>query len=111
MGKALYGNKSITQLELVRKIQDILQELHDTGRSFPKTLVLDFNQPLRAVTRTGASLYLMLFQVSYYFRWSFNTHVLMLIIGNHSLYPANTIAKSSIKSTTKKAFKGIQFIS
>jgi proline utilization trans-activator len=61
---ALYGNKSITQLELVRKIQDILQELHDTSRSFPQTLVLDFNRPLKAVTRTGASLYLMLFQVS-----------------------------------------------
>ncbi|KAJ6070067.1 hypothetical protein N7499_011954 [Penicillium canescens] len=58
----LYGNKSITQLELVRKIQDILQELHDTSRSFPQTLVLDFNRPLKAVTRTGASLYLMLFQ-------------------------------------------------
>ncbi|KAJ5316717.1 hypothetical protein N7508_001225 [Penicillium antarcticum] len=61
----LYGNKSITQLELVRNIQKILQELHETGRSFPKTLVLDFNRPLKAVTRTGASLYLMLFQVSY----------------------------------------------
>ncbi|KAF4761004.1 hypothetical protein N7455_001466 [Penicillium solitum] len=58
----LYGNKSITQLELVRKIQQILQELHDTGRSFPKSLTLDFNRPLQLVTRTGASLYLMLFQ-------------------------------------------------
>ncbi|KAJ5943488.1 hypothetical protein N7516_003656 [Penicillium verrucosum] len=58
----LYGNKSITQLELVRKIQQILQELHDTGRSFPKSLTLDFNRPLQSVTRTGASLYLMLFQ-------------------------------------------------
>ncbi|KAJ5773311.1 hypothetical protein N7457_008207 [Penicillium paradoxum] len=59
---ALYGNKSITQLELVQKIQQILQELHDTGRSFPKSLTLDFNRPLQLVTRTGASLYLMLFQ-------------------------------------------------
>ncbi|KAJ5164184.1 uncharacterized protein N7500_006014 [Penicillium coprophilum] len=59
---SLYGNKSITQLELVQKIQQILQELHDTGRSFPKSLMLDFNRPLKLVTRTGASLYLMLFQ-------------------------------------------------
>ncbi|KXG48290.1 Transcription factor [Penicillium griseofulvum] len=59
---SLYGNKSITQLELVQKIQQILQELHETGRSFPKSLMLDFNRPLQLVTRTGASLYLMLFQ-------------------------------------------------
>ncbi|KAG0161120.1 hypothetical protein PDIDSM_8653 [Penicillium digitatum] len=59
---SLYGIKSITQLELVQKIQQILQELHDTGRSFPKSLMLDFNRPLQLVPRTGASLYLMLFQ-------------------------------------------------
>ncbi|CAI7657728.1 unnamed protein product [Penicillium glandicola] len=59
---SLYGNKSITQLELVQKIQQILQELHDTGRSFPKSLMLDFSRPLQLVSRTGASLYLMLFQ-------------------------------------------------
>jgi hypothetical protein len=62
--KALYGNKSITQLELVQKIQYSLQELHNTGRSFPRPLMLDFNKPVQLVTRTGASLYLMLFQVS-----------------------------------------------
>ncbi|KAF3025260.1 hypothetical protein E8E15_006274 [Penicillium rubens] len=44
----LYGNKSITQVELVQKIQQILQELHDTGRSFPKSLMLDFNRPLQS---------------------------------------------------------------
>ncbi|CAG7930552.1 unnamed protein product [Penicillium olsonii] len=58
----LYGNKSITQLELVHKIQDSLQELHDIARSFPTPLVLDFGRPLQWATRTGASLYLMLFQ-------------------------------------------------
>lgn len=62
--KALYGNKSITQLEFVQKVQYSLQELHNTGRSFPKALTLDFNKNLQTVTRTGASLYLMLFQVS-----------------------------------------------
>lgn len=61
--QALYGNTSITQLELVYKIQKILQNLYETGRSFPPALVLDFNRPLQTVTRTGASLYLMLFQV------------------------------------------------
>ncbi|BAE62776.1 unnamed protein product [Aspergillus oryzae RIB40] len=60
--QALYGNTSITQLELVYKIQKILQNLYETGRSFPPALVLDFNRPLQTVTRTGASLYLMLFQ-------------------------------------------------
>lgn len=62
--QALYGNKSITQLELVHKIKHSLQELHDTARSFPTPLVLDFGKPLQWATRTGASLYLMLFQVS-----------------------------------------------
>lgn len=60
---ALYGNSSITELDLVKRIQDILKELSDIGRSFPQALVLDFTRPLGNVTRTGASLYLMLFQV------------------------------------------------
>ncbi|KAB8231916.1 Zn(II)2Cys6 transcription factor [Aspergillus alliaceus] len=59
---SLYGNASITQMDLVHKIQKILQDLYETGRSFPPALVLDFNRPLHTVTRTGASLYLMLFQ-------------------------------------------------
>ncbi|KAJ5733076.1 hypothetical protein N7533_013523 [Penicillium manginii] len=58
----LYGNSSITELDLVKRIQDILKELSDIGRSFPQALVLDFSRPLGNVTRTGASLYLMLFQ-------------------------------------------------
>ncbi|KAI9925483.1 hypothetical protein MW887_005864 [Aspergillus wentii] len=59
---SLYGNTSITQIDLVQKIQKILHDLYETGRSFPPALVLDFNRPLQTVTRTGASLYLMLFQ-------------------------------------------------
>ncbi|KAJ5623567.1 hypothetical protein N7490_012172 [Penicillium lividum] len=59
---SLYGNSSITQLELVRKVQTILQELNDIGQSFPPSLTLDFNRPLGKVTRTGSSLSLMLFQ-------------------------------------------------
>ncbi|OQE17953.1 hypothetical protein PENSTE_c019G08083 [Penicillium steckii] len=59
---SLYGNSSITQLDLVKTIQDILKELSEIGRSFPTALVLDFTRPLGIVTRTGSSLYLMLFQ-------------------------------------------------
>ncbi|KAF7595024.1 hypothetical protein BBP40_007625 [Aspergillus hancockii] len=59
---SLYGNASITQIELVYKIQKILQDLYEIGRSLPPALVLDFSRPLQTVTRTGASLYLMLFQ-------------------------------------------------
>lgn len=60
---ALYGSASITQLELVRKIQTILQELYGIGQSFPPSLAMDFTRPLERVTRTGSSLFLMLFQV------------------------------------------------
>lgn len=63
---ALYGNASITQNDLVRKIQMVLHDLYETGRSLPAPLLLDFNRPLQTVTRTGASLYLMLFQVGFY---------------------------------------------
>ncbi|KAJ5549541.1 hypothetical protein N7513_006775 [Penicillium frequentans] len=59
---SLYGSASITQIELVRKIQIILQELYDIGQSFPPSLAMDFSQPLERVTRTGSSLFLMLFQ-------------------------------------------------
>ncbi|THC94112.1 hypothetical protein EYZ11_006401 [Aspergillus tanneri] len=45
---SLYGNASVSQLELVRKIQSTLQELHNTVRSFPHSLVLDFNRPLQS---------------------------------------------------------------
>ncbi|PLB48464.1 hypothetical protein P170DRAFT_411341 [Aspergillus steynii IBT 23096] len=59
---SLYGKLALTQLELVQKIQQILHELHDIGRSFPPALVFDFHRPLQHVSRTGSSLYLMLFQ-------------------------------------------------
>jgi hypothetical protein len=54
----------------VKKIQTILQELYQIGQSFPPSLALDFNRPLEKVTRTGASLFLMLFQVGYSFSLS-----------------------------------------
>ncbi|PYI00502.1 hypothetical protein BO78DRAFT_465280 [Aspergillus sclerotiicarbonarius CBS 121057] len=59
---SLYGNASITQMELVCQVQKVLHDLYDIGQSFPPALALDFSRPLQTVTRTGASLYLMLFQ-------------------------------------------------
>lgn len=59
---ALYGNTALSEIELVRKIQSILKSLHDTGQSIPRKYVLDFTRPQLAVSRTGASLYLMLYQ-------------------------------------------------
>lgn len=60
---ALYGNDTLSDIELVRKIQSILKSLHETGQSIPRKFVPDFSQPRLTVSRTGASLYLMLFQV------------------------------------------------
>lgn len=57
-----YGNRSITQSELVQRIQSTLQGLYETGRSIPNYLHIDFETPNVTVTRTSASLYLMLFQ-------------------------------------------------
>lgn len=60
---ALYGNTALSEIELVRKIQSILKSLHDTGQSIPRKYILDFTRPRLSVSRTGASLYLMLYQV------------------------------------------------
>lgn len=59
---AFYGNSTITQSELVKRIQSTLQGLYETGRSIPNYLSIDFDTPNVSVTRTSASLYLMLFQ-------------------------------------------------
>lgn len=62
--KALYGNASLTQLDLVQNIQSILSSLYDVGQSMPIEYRIDLGRPFAAVTRTGGTLYLMLFQVS-----------------------------------------------
>jgi len=60
---SFYGNSTVTQSELVRKIQATLQGLYETGRSIPNYLAIDFDTTSNiSVTRTSASLYLMLFQ-------------------------------------------------
>lgn len=61
--KALYGNTSLTQMDLVQNIQNILSSLYEIGQSVPLEYTIDLGRPFPAVTRTGGSLYLMLFQV------------------------------------------------
>ena len=60
---ALYGNAPVSQLELVQSIQSILSNLYEIGHSIPMEYTVDFKGVDVKVTRTGASLYLMLFQV------------------------------------------------
>ncbi|KFZ18747.1 hypothetical protein V501_01024 [Pseudogymnoascus sp. VKM F-4519 (FW-2642)] len=59
---SFYGKSRITQTDLVQRIQSMLQRLYETGRSIPPNLTINFENPRFAVSRTGASLYLMLFQ-------------------------------------------------
>lgn len=95
---ALYGNAAVAQVELVCKVQAILQELYDIGQAFPRSLSLDFSQPLQTVTRTGASLYLMLFQVirpsifAIYYRFTDN------LVGHHTMHTAYVAPKSTVRS-------------
>ena len=60
---ALYGQTEIPQADLIQKIQSTLLSLYETGKSIPNTLTIDFTESEFKVTRTGASLYLMLLQV------------------------------------------------
>lgn len=62
---AFYGHTEIPQAELVQKIQSTLLTLYETGKSIPNTLTIDFAESEVQVTRTGASLYLMLLQVRF----------------------------------------------
>lgn len=62
-GTAFYGNAALTRTELVKKIQETLQTLHDIGRSIPSALSIDFTDSSSTIARTSASLYLMLFLV------------------------------------------------
>ncbi|KAL2758877.1 hypothetical protein ACRALDRAFT_2097983, partial [Sodiomyces alcalophilus JCM 7366] len=43
---SLYGNRALSHLELVRKIQSILKSLHETGQAIPRDVVIDFTNPL-----------------------------------------------------------------
>ncbi|OHW98298.1 fungal specific transcription factor domain-containing protein [Colletotrichum incanum] len=59
---SLYSRGALSQADLVRKMRNLLQSLHDTGRSIPANLAIDFSNKQFEVTRAGASLYLRLFQ-------------------------------------------------
>ncbi|KAH7322605.1 fungal-specific transcription factor domain-containing protein [Stachybotrys elegans] len=59
---SFYGNTTISQADLVKRIQHTLQSLYETGRSIPSKFVTEFENPGSRVSRTNASLYLMLFQ-------------------------------------------------
>ncbi|KAK2033093.1 fungal-specific transcription factor domain-containing protein [Colletotrichum zoysiae] len=59
---SLYSRGALSQADLVRKMRNLLQSLHDTGRSIPANLSIDFSNKQFEVTRAGASLYLRLFQ-------------------------------------------------
>ncbi|OLN89017.1 putative transcriptional regulatory protein C3C7.04-like protein 3 [Colletotrichum chlorophyti] len=59
---SLYSRGALSQADLVRKMRNLLQSLHDTGRSIPANLAIDFSHKEVEVTRAGASLYLRLFQ-------------------------------------------------
>ncbi|TID00344.1 putative transcriptional regulatory protein C3C7.04 [Colletotrichum higginsianum] len=60
---SLYSRGALSQADLVRKMRNLLQSLHDTGRSIPANLAIDFSNKQFEVTRAGASLYLRLFQL------------------------------------------------
>ncbi|KAI4596419.1 hypothetical protein KJ359_005549 [Pestalotiopsis sp. 9143b] len=59
---SLYGNAAVNEMELVRNIQAILSSLYNTGHCIPTEYTVDFASPHLIVSRTAASLYLMLFQ-------------------------------------------------
>jgi hypothetical protein len=42
----------------------ILRTLHEIGRTMPPEVLIDFNDLESTASRTGASIHLMLFQVS-----------------------------------------------
>ncbi|KAK0368562.1 fungal specific transcription factor domain-containing protein [Colletotrichum limetticola] len=59
---SLYSRGALSQADLVRKMRNLLQSLHDIGGSIPADLAIDFSNKQFEVTRAGASLYLRLFQ-------------------------------------------------
>lgn len=54
---------NISQMDLVQDIQETLHTLQEISSSFPSDLIVIFSGKDIAVSRTQASLYLMLFQV------------------------------------------------
>ncbi|KAL2826097.1 hypothetical protein BDW59DRAFT_161222 [Aspergillus cavernicola] len=58
----IYGQKAQTQQSFIKGVQGILVSLHQISTSMPQELILEFSDKPLAVTRTNATLYLMLYQ-------------------------------------------------
>jgi hypothetical protein len=61
---ALYLKEPETQDELIESVRGVIRALYETARDFPPELSISFAKSPLQVTRTSASLYLMLYQVS-----------------------------------------------
>ncbi|KEF55278.1 uncharacterized protein A1O9_08932 [Exophiala aquamarina CBS 119918] len=59
--KNIYGSIGQTEQIFMTHVQNILSELHQISQNMPADFAVDFSQQLR-VTRTSATLYLMLYQ-------------------------------------------------
>ncbi|KAL4871699.1 hypothetical protein BDV12DRAFT_18414 [Aspergillus spectabilis] len=60
--QVIYGQKIQTEQSFVKGVQKILVSLHEISGSIPQELGLDFSRRPLTVTRTKATLYLMLYQ-------------------------------------------------
>ncbi|CRK39645.1 hypothetical protein BN1723_015560 [Verticillium longisporum] len=58
----IYGCHMIRQDAFVIRVQAVMRSLHKIARSMPSEFSLDFGAPVLKVTRTAASLHLMLYQ-------------------------------------------------
>lgn len=61
--EALYGSSTVSRAEYIKSIEGILVELQNVPATIPDEHKVDFSQAALDVTRAGASLYLMLYQV------------------------------------------------
>ncbi|KAH8729903.1 hypothetical protein BGZ61DRAFT_346209, partial [Ilyonectria robusta] len=95
-----YGNNAVSQTELVQKIQSTLQALYEAGRSIPSNFSIHFSDSKLTVTRTGASLYLMLFQDK-----------VVASKVNRSLEPPSPVIARLCDSCQEAAIKSIRILS
>ncbi|KAL6409189.1 hypothetical protein AUP68_05560 [Ilyonectria robusta] len=112
---SFYGNNAVSQTELVQKIQSTLQALYEAGRSIPSNFSIDFSDSKLTVTRTGASLYLMLFQaIILCIRPIILQCVKDKVVAsknNRSLEPPSTVIARLCDSCQEAAIKSIRILS
>ncbi|KAL2866660.1 fungal specific transcription factor domain-containing protein [Aspergillus lucknowensis] len=60
--QVIYGQKAQTERSFIKGVQGILVSLHQISGTIPHELELDFSDKPVTVTRTNATLYLMLYQ-------------------------------------------------